>query len=611
MAEKDIDISVSRQDRLHPETQYTSEKTSRPSRSRSRSSGTLSLLSNDDLPEFRLGSEAPSPPPHAGSSSSSSTTTLQAHPSTSSASGKYAPDITSSQDTRRKSWRIRIQDFWNRNYGLLLVCVAQFFATLMNVTTGLLEDSGTGSGMHPFQILFARMSITVLCSLAYMWYTKTPDWPFGARGVRWLLVCRGVGGFFGVFGLYWYVSVYTKRDSIRKDRQTDTFSSCRSLQYLPLSDATVLTFLAPTLACYACSKLIAEPFTRTEQIGGLVSLVGVVLIARPTYLFSSSSSSSSDTTALPTDAANPSAPATAAATTSASASGATPTPQQHLAAIGMALLGVLGAASAYTTIRMIGHRAHPLISVTYFSFWCTLVSFIALTFVPSIPFVLPSSGYQWLLLLFIGVSGFVMQFLLTAGLRAEKSGRATNMIYSQMVFALGAERLIWGTSPGVWSWCGSGLILGAAGMVAMQKGAGSDKGDRSTQRAQSTPGNASVVKGRDEEEEAGMLLHDAEMHQIGDEDEVEYKHDDIEMVERGRSASNEDDDDATIRASIEDADAASQKQQNHYLHPQARPGEWQFQHGRTGTGTAGELESEEVSPHSPSVSRKGPVFWGK
>jgi len=94
----------------------------------------------------------------------------------------------------------------------------------------------------------------------------------------------------------------------------------------------------------------------------------------------------------------------------------------------MAILGVFGAASAYTTIRIIGNRAHPLISVTYFSFWCTLVSTVALLFVPSIPFVLPSTPHQWMLLLFIGLSGFIMQFLLTAGLRAEKSGRATNMV---------------------------------------------------------------------------------------------------------------------------------------------------------------------------------------
>src|SRR3954464_9901635 len=60
-----------------------------------------------------------------------------------------------------------------------------------------------------------------------------------------------------------------------------------SLLYLPLADATVITFLAPSLACWACSFLINEPFTRMEQIAAYVSLFGVVLIARPISFFSS------------------------------------------------------------------------------------------------------------------------------------------------------------------------------------------------------------------------------------------------------------------------------------------------------------------------------------
>lgn len=368
---------------------------------------------------------------------------------------------------------------------------------------------------------------------------------------------------------------------------------------MPLSDATVITFLAPTLACYACSKFINEPFTRTELIGGIVSLVGVVLIARPTYLFENSSSPSD--VASPTDAANPTAPATAAA--SSSASGIEPTPAQHLAAIGMAIVGVFGAASAYTTIRMIGHRAHPLISVTYFSFWCTLVSFVALTFVPSIPFVLPSTVYQWTLLFFIGISGFVMQFLLTAGLRAEKSGRATNMIYTQMIFALVAEKIIWGTSPGIWSWAGSLLIMGAAGAVAMQKSVGTSTG----KSAQQATNSASSSRAGDEEEATGMLVHDAELHRLEDDDNSDIEMED--QVKRGRSLSIEDDEE-TLRPSTEhgspDAEALKKEISRASLDPDSN---WKFPNRREGTRKA---YSEEVSPHSPVVSRKPTaVFWSK
>jgi hypothetical protein len=46
------------------------------------------------------------------------------------------------------------------------------------------------------------MGITVVLASVYMWWKKTPDFPFGAREVRPLLVARGIGGFFGVFGMY-------------------------------------------------------------------------------------------------------------------------------------------------------------------------------------------------------------------------------------------------------------------------------------------------------------------------------------------------------------------------------------------------------------------------
>ena len=43
--------------------------------------------------------------------------------------------------------------FWKRNKGLALVCLAQIFGTLMNVTTRILELEGNnGKGMHPFQV---------------------------------------------------------------------------------------------------------------------------------------------------------------------------------------------------------------------------------------------------------------------------------------------------------------------------------------------------------------------------------------------------------------------------------------------------------------------------
>ena len=235
-----------------------------------------------------------------------------------------------------------------------------------------------------------------------------------------------------------------------------------SLIYLPLSEATVLSFLAPIVACWACSILLHEPFTRNEQMSAMISFLGVVLIARPTSL-------------LPHHSDVP--PIASGAGDGNSLSNATVpaglqeynhvTSAQRLSAVGAALIGVLGAACAYTTIRWIGKRAHPLIAVNYFAALTTIVSALALVAIPGIDFQLPANLRQWVYLVILGICGFVMQVLLTAGLQHEKSSRATNMVYTQMLFALAFDKVVFNTTLGVWGIAGSSLILGSALYVAL------------------------------------------------------------------------------------------------------------------------------------------------
>lgn len=235
----------------------------------------------------------------------------------------------------------------------------------------------------------------------------------------------------------------------------------------------MITFLAPIVACWACSFLLHEPFTRNEQIAGIISFLGVVLIARPTSLLPHHS----DVPPVGSGAGD-GIPSTNV-TIPANLQGPNHvTSAQRLSAVGVALIGVLGAASAYTTIRWIGKRAHPLISVNYFAAWATLVSTVALIAVPGIDFKLPANVRQWVYLVFLGICGFLMQFLLTAGLQHEKGSRATNMVYTQMLFALAFDKVVFNTTPGAWGIAGSSLILGSALYVALYNNNKKKKGSQ-------------------------------------------------------------------------------------------------------------------------------------
>ena len=101
------------------------------------------------------------------------------------------------------TWKGKFEVFWAKNKGLALVTLAQLFGVMMNVTTRLLEmDDSHGAGMHPFQILFARMTGTLVLSGMYQWLAKVEGAPFGPKEVRKLLIVRGVGGCFGAYGIY-------------------------------------------------------------------------------------------------------------------------------------------------------------------------------------------------------------------------------------------------------------------------------------------------------------------------------------------------------------------------------------------------------------------------
>ena len=106
--------------------------------------------------------------------------------------------------------------------------------------------------------------------------------------------------------------------------------------------------------------------------------------------------------------------------------GAPSTPQRTIAVI-CSILGTFAAATAYSTIRVIGKRVHSLISVNYFAGLSTIASCLIILVHPDLEFIFPKGALQWTLLVIIGISGFLLQFLLTEGLQREKGGRATNM----------------------------------------------------------------------------------------------------------------------------------------------------------------------------------------
>ncbi|EKM74704.1 hypothetical protein AGABI1DRAFT_132961 [Agaricus bisporus var. burnettii JB137-S8] len=336
--------------------------------------------------------------------------------------GKPVPDIPSSSPSsvRGGKWT-RVHDVfaslksvYQRNVGLLLVVASQMFFSLMNVAVKKLN--GIDPPVSALELIVVRMVITLICSITYMLSTGVPDPFLGPKGVRLLLVFRGFTGFFGLIGIYY------------------------SLQYLSLSDATVLTFLAPLCTAAAGALCLGEKFARREAFAGILSLVGVLLIARPPFLFGGSNDKITEASQIGETTAD------------------SVTPNQRLIAVGVAMLGVLGSTGAYTSLRAIGKRAHPLHSLVSFSTYCVVVAAIGMLVTKS-QFIVPNRLVWLAMLVMIGLFGFA----------------------AQIVFATILERIFFHVVPSVLSVVGTLTIITCAMYVALTKEASSTpESDKST-----------------------------------------------------------------------------------------------------------------------------------
>ncbi|KAM6499708.1 integral membrane protein DUF6 [Amanita muscaria] len=313
------------------------------------------------------------------------------------------------------------------NTGLLLVVLAQAFLTMMHAAAKQL--STVDPPVSALQVILVRMGMTYICSLVYMIATGVEDPVLGPKGVRMILVLRGISGFISLFGMYF------------------------SLQYLSLSDATVLTFLSPLCTAAAGAIFLKESFRLSQALAGVVSLVGVVLIARPPFLFKGNS--------ISTDAPIPPIPAIDTFSDEESAG-------MRLIAVGIALVGVLGMTGAFVTIRAVGTRAHILHILGSFASQSVIATALGMV-ITKTPFVV-SSRLEWFsLLLMVVIFGLVAQVLITMGFQRETAGRASMAVYTQIVFAMIFQLIIFHTYPSRLSILGTVLILSSALYVAMTK----------------------------------------------------------------------------------------------------------------------------------------------
>lgn len=142
--------------------------------------------------------------------------------------------------------------------------------------------------------------------------------------------------------------------------------------------------MMPLVASFGGYLLLGSRFSWLETLLSIISLFGVLLVASPDTL---SPASKNDTTMNDPNVVDM---------------------VSRIWALCVGLLGVCGSAAAFLCMSSIGKTENPLTVVNYFAALCTVVSCGALVVLPGLSFQVPGDVWEWLLLVFSGLSGFLM-----------------------------------------------------------------------------------------------------------------------------------------------------------------------------------------------------------
>lgn len=205
-----------------------------------------------------------------------------------------------------------------------------------------------------------------------------------------------------------------------------------SVVKLPLGVATVLHFTNPLFTALIAGLFLGEAL-RLKELGLTVaSLAGVVIVARPVSAFG------------------------------------LPGQGYPLPALAAALGGALLSAAAYTLVRRL-RRNDPMVVVFYFAAVSVVLAGPAM-----IPTAVRPQGWEWALLLGVGVATFLGQLFLTLGLQREPAGRAMSFSYLQIVFAGGWGYLVFFEVPTPDTLLGAAIIVAATVVLGRLRPAGGE-----------------------------------------------------------------------------------------------------------------------------------------
>lgn len=281
--------------------------------------------------------------------------------------------------------------------------IFMFFSVLLSAMTGAAAKV-LADDMSALEIVFFRNLFGIIFILITLKHTPTTS----KGGKPLLLLQRGIFGFIAMF-LFFY-----------------------TITTIPLGEAVTLNKTSPLFVAILAFFLLNEKLSKKGVIALFLGFLGVILITKPFGI-----------------------------------------------SIGLAhFLGLLGgffAAAAYTTIRKIKDIYDSRSIVLSFMGAGLIVPIILFTIAPFYlpqslefiisPFTMPSSYAVWGLLLVIGVTATISQWLLTLAFTNSNAGVIGIVSYASIPFAIFFGVLLGDSVPDILTFIGISLIILSGLMV--------------------------------------------------------------------------------------------------------------------------------------------------
>lgn len=206
---------------------------------------------------------------------------------------------------------------------------------------------------------------------------------------------------------------------------------------MPLADATVIMFSNPVFTSLLAWIFLKERCTIMDVVFTVFTLTGVILIARPPFLFGA------ELSGIEGDYTN------------------------HIKGTSAAFAGAVGAACTMVILRKIGKNVHYYLSVWYYAVLGLVECIIVLLILDE--WTIPSCGWDRWTLMAIGLLGIAGQTFLTKALQIEKAGPVALMRTMDVVLAFILQFLFLNRKPTWWSLGGALCVISSTSGVAIRK----------------------------------------------------------------------------------------------------------------------------------------------